>query len=112
MRLPGQSLTHGEAPHFTCYDVPKEGAHMSKRIELTDEQYEILKHAAAARHQTIDSLLAQLAEQMRDPHTTPHYFTEDEFLRHLGMTDEMIQQADALAAQDEGTGDADLSTTP
>ncbi|HEV2237758.1 MAG TPA: hypothetical protein VGR57_13955 [Ktedonobacterales bacterium] len=81
---------------------------MSKSIELTDEQYEILEHAAAARHQSVDALLAQLAEQVRDPYVTPHYLTEDEFLRHLGMSDEMIQQAEALAAQDEGSEDADV----
>jgi hypothetical protein len=81
---------------------------MSKTIELSDEQYQILEDAATARHQTVDGLLAQLTEQLRDPYTTPHFFTEDEFLRHLGMSDEMIEQADALAARDEGAADADL----
>lgn len=81
---------------------------MSKIIELTDEQYQIIQHAAAQRGQTIDDLLAQWTEVLRDPYTNPHYFTEDEFLRHLGMSDEMIRQAEELAARDEGAEDADL----
>lgn len=81
---------------------------MSKNIELTDEQYAILERAATACHQTVDAFLAQLAEQVRDPHATPHYFTENEFLRHLGMSDEMIEQAEALAAREEGAEGADV----
>jgi hypothetical protein len=81
---------------------------MSKTIELSDEQYQILEHAASARHQTIDALLAQWMDQLRDIQLTSHYFTEDEFLRHLGMSDEMIRQAEALAAADEGSEDAGL----
>lgn len=81
---------------------------MGKIIELTDEQFKIISHAAEARGQTADSLLSQIIEELRDPYTDPRYLTEDEFLHHLGMDDEMIQKAEELAARDEGDGDADV----
>jgi hypothetical protein len=81
---------------------------MSKTIELTDEQYQIIQHAAEQRGQTADTLLGEWIEELRDPYTNPRYFTEDEFLRHLGMTDEMIRQAEDIAARDEGAEDADV----
>jgi hypothetical protein len=81
---------------------------MSKSIELTDEQYQIIQHAAEQRGQTADKLLGQWIEDLRDPYTNPRYFTEDEFLRHLGMSDEAIRQAEELATHDEGDEDADV----
>jgi hypothetical protein len=81
---------------------------MSKTIELTDEQYRVIEHAAARRGQSPDALLAQWVEALRDPYADPRYFTDDELLRHLGMSEEMIRQAEDLAARDEDAGDADL----
>lgn len=81
---------------------------MTKTIELTDDQYQIIQHAAEQRGETADTLLRKWIEELRDPYTTPRYFTEDELLRHLGMTDEMIRQAEELAARDEGDEDADV----
>jgi hypothetical protein len=79
---------------------------MSKTIELTDEQYEAIEKAAESRGQTASAFLARLIEEIRDPYTTPRYFTDNEFLRHLGMSDDMIQQAETLAADDDGSEDA------
>lgn len=81
---------------------------MSKSIELTDEQFQIIQHAAEQRGRTPDTLVSEWIEELRDPYTTPRYFTEDELLRHLGMSDEMIRQAENLAACDEGDEDADV----
>jgi len=68
---------------------------MSKVIELSDEQYRIIERAAATRSQTPDAFLAQLIEEQRDRHTNPRYYETDDWLRHLGMSDEAIRRIDA-----------------
>ena len=70
---------------------------MSKTIELTDEQYHAIEQMAQSRGQTPEAFLAHLIAEIRDPYITPRYFTEDEFLRYPGMSDEMIRQAEELA---------------
>lgn len=69
---------------------------MSKVIELTDEQYQAIERAAQTRGQTPDALLAQLLaqviEELRDPHRDPRYYETDEWFRHLGASEEMIER--------------------
>ena len=81
---------------------------MSKVIELTDDQYATVDKAAEARGQTTVAFLAQMIEELRDPYTTPRYFSEDEFLHHLGISDEQIRRAEALGSDEDGSGDADI----
>ena len=81
---------------------------MSKVIELTDEQYRTLVQASAARGQTLDVLLAEWIEELRDRDREPRYYETDDWLRHLGVSEERIQRANArLAADDAGSADAD-----
>ena len=60
---------------------------MSYVVTLSDEQYETLKVAAAARSVTPDELLAAaiatLGEQQRDPLHEPHYYDTEAWFRHL-----------------------------
>jgi hypothetical protein len=81
---------------------------MSKVIELSDEQYRIIEQAAATRGQTLDAFLAQLIEELRDRDRDPRYYETDDWLRHLGVSEDRIQRANArLAAREAGTADAD-----
>jgi hypothetical protein len=63
---------------------------MSKVITLTNEQYAIVSQAAQAAGQSEEELLAQLIETLRDPMTQPRYFETDEWMRHLGVSEERI----------------------
>jgi hypothetical protein len=69
--------------------------YMSKVIELADEQYRIIERAAATRGQTLGAFLAQLIEELRDRDRDPRYYETDDWLRHLGMSDEAIRRIDA-----------------
>ena len=70
---------------------------MSKMIELTDEQYEAITHAAKQRGQSPQTLIAELAEELRDPAYQPRYFDTEDWFRHLGATDEQIKEARRIA---------------
>ena len=61
---------------------------MSKVIELSDEQYRIIERAAAKGGQTPDAFLAQVIEELRDRARDPRYHETDNWLRHLGMSDD------------------------
>src|SRR5262249_16615908 len=84
----------------------EEGRHMSKVIELSDEQYRTVEQAAARRGQTPDALLASLIHELRDRHREPRYYETDEWLRHLGMSDETIRRIEAEVKAEAET-DAD-----
>src|SRR5690348_6540216 len=86
-----------------------EGFTMSKVITLTDEQYRTVERAAA-RGQTPETLLAEVIEELRDPHGEPRYYETDDRLRHLGMSEERIRRANARHQEHEL--DASLSTQP
>jgi hypothetical protein len=73
---------------------------MSKTIELTDEQYAILE-AAAARGKKAEALLAELIDEVRDPLTHPRYYETDDWLRHLGVSEERIQRINAEVEKEE-----------
>lgn len=75
---------------------------MSKTIELTDEQYATITRAAAERGQSPAMLVAEVAEELRDPAHTPRYFETDEWFRHLGATDEQIAEAYSIARSRSG----------
>lgn len=73
---------------------------MSKTIELTDEQYEVIAHAARQRGQSPQMLIVEVAEELRDPAYQPRYFETDDWLRHLGISDERIRRLNECADQD------------
>lgn len=72
---------------------------MSKVIELTDEQYQTIERTAHSRGQTVDALVAEIVadaiERLRDPRTEPRAYQTDDWLRHLGVSDETIRRIDA-----------------
>jgi len=88
---------------------------MGKVIELSDEQYRTIERAAATRGQSPDALLTRVVDQaideLRDPRTDPHYYETDDWLRHLGVSDDLIAEVNREMAEDEevtaGRADAD-----
>jgi hypothetical protein len=74
---------------------------MSKTIELTDDQYAILTEAAVARGKKVEALLAELIDEVRDPMTHPRYYETDDWLRHLGVSEERIQRINAEVEKEE-----------
>jgi hypothetical protein len=65
---------------------------MGHVITLSDEQYVTIARAAARQGTTPDAVLAELIESLRDPYTQPRYYSTDDFLRHLGASDEEIAE--------------------
>jgi hypothetical protein len=83
---------------------------MSKTIEVTDEQYTIMTDAGAARGQSAEALFAEWVEQLRNPSTHPRYYTTDDFLRHLGASEEELAELERAVADEEArepSSDAD-----
>lgn len=81
---------------------------MSHVIELTDEQYDTLRHAAEERGETLDRLLMRVVEELRDqrasahpayPAHPAHAYTTEEWFRHLGATEEQIAEARRIARE-------------
>lgn len=80
---------------------------MSHVIEISDEQYRTLAEAAEACGQTPDALLASWIEELRDRDREPHYYQTDDWLRHLGVSEERIQRANTKIAREEESASAD-----
>jgi hypothetical protein len=76
---------------------------MSKIIELTDEQYAAISSAAKERGQSPAMLIAEVAEELRDPERAPRYFETEDWFRHLGATEEQIAEARRIARSRRGT---------
>lgn len=80
---------------------------MSQTITISDKAYRTLRAIAGTRGQTAEALIeAWAAEQARceaerDPSVEPRYYTADEFLRRLGMSDTDIRLAEEVIARDD-----------
>jgi hypothetical protein len=79
---------------------------MSKMIELSDEQYRTIEQAAATRGRTPDALVAEWIEDLRDGYGKPRVYETEEWFRHLGMSDEVIEQV-KREVREEAETDAD-----
>ncbi len=79
---------------------------MSHVIELTDEQYETLRKVAEARGQTPDAVIAAWLEEAHERDREPRYYETDDWLRHLGVSEERIQRANARIAAEDDDADA------
>jgi len=80
---------------------------MSKTIELTDEQYAAISSAAKERGQSLELLIAEVADELRDPERAPRYFETEDWFRHLGMTEEQILEIKRqVRTEAESIGDA------
>jgi hypothetical protein len=87
--------------------VPPGETRMSKIIELTDEQYAAISSAAKERGQSPAMLIAEVAEELRDPERAPRYFETEDWFRHLGMTDaEIIEVREEVRQEAESSADA------
>ena len=75
---------------------------MSKTIELTDEQYATITRAAQERGQSPAMLVAEVAEELRDPVYAPRYYETEDWFRHLGATEEQIAEAYRIARSRRG----------
>ena len=75
---------------------------MSHMLELTDEQYSAIAGAAAKTGETPQQLVARMASALVEAEGTV-YYTDDEFLRVLGASDEEL----ADLAELESRTDAD-----
>ncbi len=83
---------------------------MSHVFTLDDEQYQIIKAAADIAGRTPEELFLAWAmeEEARYRQAHPQYYETDDWLRHLGVSEQRIQRANAtLATEDEHTSDAD-----
>ncbi|HST90555.1 MAG TPA: hypothetical protein VLJ14_19440 [Ktedonobacterales bacterium] len=79
---------------------------MSHVIELTDEQYETLRKVAEACGQTPDAVIAAWLEEAHERDREPRYYETDDWLRHLGVSEERIQRANARIAAEDDDADA------
>jgi len=74
---------------------------MSHSVVLTDEEFQKLTGVAEARGQTPEELVHEwITEITRDPRTSPRHYETDEWLRHLGVSEEVIERTKAQAEQD------------
>lgn len=81
---------------------------MGHTFTLNDEQYQIIKAAADASGRTPEDLFLAWAmdEEARYRLAHPTYYETDEWLRHLGVSEERIERATQAVAQDDAS-DAD-----
>lgn len=70
--------------------IGTEGMAMGRVLEVTDEQYQTLIPVAETRGQTPEQVLADWLEELRDRDREPRHYETDEWLRHLGVSEEEI----------------------
>ena len=75
---------------------------MSHVFELSDEQYEIIQEAAARAGRTPEDLFLAwtLEEETRHRTAHPTYRETDEWLRHLGVSEEDIEASKERVRQE------------
>jgi hypothetical protein len=83
---------------------------MSKALELTDEQYALMKKVGDETGRTPEEMLLAwtMDEEMRYRLAHPTYYETDDWLRHLGVSDEEIEASkQRVRAEAELPHDAD-----
>ncbi|HKS70817.1 MAG TPA: hypothetical protein VJQ45_10370 [Ktedonobacterales bacterium] len=82
---------------------------MSHAIHISDQAYQQLKRSADESQSTPATIVEDLITSMAigpDGHER-HYYSLDNWFRHLGMSDEEIAEADAeVEAEDAANADA------
>jgi hypothetical protein len=87
---------------------------MTHVFEVNDDVYEKMRDVAAAEGCTMEELFATWTSELearykaRYSERHPVFFNEDDWLRHLGISEERIGRINAqLAAEEDGEGPAD-----
>jgi len=80
--------------------------HMSYAITISDEVYQRLQKLAAQQEQTPETVVERLITGAEAASNGRRYYDTDEWLRHLGLTDEQIAEIDAEIDAEEAV-DAD-----
>jgi hypothetical protein len=82
---------------------------MSQTIQISDDAYRILETLAQRDGQTPAQLVESWATDRapHDPNQEPHYYTTEDWFRHLGVSEERIQKALKEAHEEVGEYDAD-----
>ena len=78
------------------------GFPMSHSFEMTDEQCDIIREAADRAGRTPEDLFLEWAlnEEARYRRAHPVYYETDEWLRHLGVSDEDIESSKERVRQE------------
>lgn len=79
---------------------------MSHVLELTDEQYHTIERAVAARGQTPDTLIASWIATLDEAPVEPAYYETEDWFRHLGASEEQIEEARRIASERSQHADA------
>ncbi|MGH3579831.1 MAG: hypothetical protein ACRDU0_20040 [Mycobacterium sp.] len=80
-------------PESELSDTCPSGGAMSHVFTLDDEQYEVIKAVADASGRTPEELFLAWAmeEEARYRQAHPTYYETDDWLRHLGVSEERIR---------------------
>jgi predicted transcriptional regulator len=80
---------------------------MSYAITISDEVYLRLQKLAAQQEQTPEAVVERLITGAEAASSGRRYYGTDEWLRHLGITDEQIAEIDAeIDAEEAADADA------
>lgn len=76
---------------------------MGYSLTLTDEQYQVIKQVADSEGRSLEELFLKWAmeEEARYRRAHPTYYTTDEWMRHLGASEQEIQEIEAELAADQ-----------
>jgi uncharacterized protein (DUF433 family) len=75
------------------------------RLETVMDAYKLTEEQVRAALGYAAQLVSSI-DELRDPLTQPRYYETDEWLRHLGVSEERIQRANAQLAAQEAEMDA------
>ncbi len=79
---------------------------MSHAISISDEVYQRLRRLASQQEQSPEAVVERLITGAEAASSGRRYYDTDEWLRHLGITDEQIAEIDAEIDAEEAS-DAD-----
>jgi len=83
------------------------GAYISQAITISDEAYQRLRKLAAQQGQSSEAVVERLITGAEAASNGHRYYDTDEWLRHLGVTDEEMAEIDAeIDAEEAADADA------
>jgi hypothetical protein len=81
---------------------------MSHALELSDEQYALMKKIGDETGRTPEEMLLAwtMEEEGRYRRAHPTYYTTHDWMRHLGVSEEEIAEIEAEASAEDASGSA------